>query len=130
MRLVSVLFAAVALCSAGEPAQSRTLQISGTAGYLAEWELTGAVSEALAGAGEFAGPLVWKHVGLCTVNGPEEKPGEIRFRIAKSGSQAHIDATIKLAGTVCTYRGNFSSSTTGRMDCSNAKGIPLSLSIK
>jgi hypothetical protein len=33
------------LCVAGVPAQSRTLHVSGIAGYLSEWELDGVVTE-------------------------------------------------------------------------------------
>ena len=113
------------------PAQSRSLQVNGTAGYLSEWELNGSVTEkSPPGSNEFSGALVWKHVGLCSVNGPEEKAGEIKFQIAKSSSSSRIQAAISLNGAQCTYNGEFSGSSSGHMDCTDAKGVPLSISIK
>jgi len=113
------------------PAQSRSLQVLGTAGYLSEWELNGTVMEkSPAGSNEFSGALTWKHVGLCSMNGPQEKSGEIRFQISKSGPSSQIHAAISLDGAKCTYNGEFSGSSSGHMDCSDAKGVPLSISIK
>jgi hypothetical protein len=113
------------------PAQSRSLQVVGTAGYLSEWELNGYVTEkSPVGSNEFSGALTWKHVGLCSANGPEEKSGEIRFQISKSGSPSQIHAAILLDGAQCTYTGAFSGSSNGHMDCTDAKGVPLSISIK
>jgi hypothetical protein len=112
-------------------AQARSLQIIGTAGYLSEWELNGSVTEkGPPGSNEFSGAVVWKHVGLCSANGPEEKSGEIKFQIAKSSSSSRIQAAITLNGAQCTYNGEFSSGSSGHMDCTDAKGVPLSMSIK
>jgi hypothetical protein len=119
------------VCMAVAPAQSRPLQIEGAAGYLSEWELSGAVTERKsAGGSEFSGPLIWKHVGLCSVNGPQEKHGEIKIRMLRSGLVSRIHATISLEGIRCAYSGEFSGGTRGHMDCSDAKGVPISISIK
>jgi hypothetical protein len=117
----------LALAVAGTPARSRSLHIAGTAGYLSEWEFDGEAAEARTG-GELVGPLVWKHIGLCSVNGPEEKPGKIRIRL--SGDTSKIDATIFFDSTRCTYSGNLSGSSGGLMDCLEVGAIPLSISIK
>jgi hypothetical protein len=111
-------------------AQSLSWQITGTAGYLAEWELSGSVRERPAADGsEFFGTIIWKHVGLCSVEGPQEKEGKISFRI--SGSSHRISLTISLEDIQCTYNSeSFSGSSSGRMDCSNAKGVPLSISLQ
>ncbi len=115
----------------GGPAQSRSLQVVGTAGYLSEWELTGSVTERKSAAhAEFSGPVTWKHVGLCSVNGPQEKSGQIRFQLSPSGASSHIDATISLDDAQCRYSGDFAGSSNGHMDCSDAKGVPISISIK
>ena len=124
----AILMAVGMIC--GE-AQARSLQVTGTAGYLSEWELNGSVTEkGPPGSNEFSGALVWKHVGLCSANGPEEKSGEIKFQIAKSSSSSRIQAAITLNGAQCTYNGEFSSGSSGHMDCTDAKGVPLSISIK
>jgi hypothetical protein len=121
----------LALTVAGGAAQSRSLQIMGTAGYLSEWEFNGTVTEKTsAGRVKFFGPLIWKHVGVCSVNGPQEKYGEIRFQLSRLGSLSQINATISLDGAQCSYNGDFAGSSSGRMDCSDAKGVPLSILIK
>lgn len=127
--LVSV--AMITLATATTPADSRSLQVAGTAGYLAEWEFNGTVSATTpASDAEFSGPLTWKHVGVCSVNGPEEKRGEIRFRLSKSGTASRLTASVALDGAQCNYSGDFSGSSSGHMDCSDAKGVPLTISIK
>jgi hypothetical protein len=71
-----------------------------------------------------------KHVGLCSVNGPQEKPGNICVKLSRSGSLSKVDATISFDGARCTYSGTLSGSSDGRMDCPDAGAIPLSMSIK
>ena len=113
------------------PAQARSLQIAGTAGYLAEWALSGVVTDTAADQRDFSGPLALKHVGLCSVNGEQEKPGAIRFEFSGSGASSVIHATLSLGIASCTYNGSFTGqSTSGTMDCSDAQGVPLSISVK
>ena len=113
------------------PAQSRSLQVLGTAGYLSEWELNGTVMEkSPAGSNEFSGALIWKHVGLCSVNGPQEKFGEIRLQISGSDSSARVNGVFSFDGARCVYSGEFSGVANGYMDCPDAKGVPLSISIR
>jgi hypothetical protein len=119
----------LALAVAGTPARSRSLHIAGTAGYLSEWQFDGEVAET-ATSGELVGPLVWKHIGLCSVNGPQEKPGKIHVRFSRAGSPSKIVATILFDSARCTYTGTFSGSSEGRMDCPDVGAIPLSISIK
>jgi hypothetical protein len=119
----------LAVAVAGTPARSRSLHIAGTAGYLSEWELDGEVAETGTG-GELVGSLVWKHIGLCSVNGPQEKPGKISVKLSKMGSTSKIDATIFFDNARCAYSGTLSGSADGRMDCPDAGAIPLSISIK
>jgi hypothetical protein len=109
-------------------AHPRSLQISGTAGYLAEWEFRGELKETESGK-EVSGPLAWKHIGLCSVNGPQEQPGEISARISGWGPLAKIDATISFNGARCAYSGR-SGGTSGFMDCSDGSAVPLNMSIK
>jgi len=65
---------------------AQTLQIRGEAGYLSEYEMTASVSgqSAELGREELSGPLIVKHVGLCTHAGPDEMLGRLR-----SGLRAH-----------------------------------------
>src|SRR5262249_4248966 len=66
-------------------AKAEPLQIVGYSGYLGEWELTATVTEEGSSAPEqYSGALSMKHVGLCTQDGPEEKSGKMRVRMAPS----------------------------------------------
>lgn len=121
--------AAALVAIASHAAQARTLQIVGTAGYLSEWEIKASADPDSAG-GEHRGPISWKHVGLCTANGPVEKSGNIKFRISGWGPFSRIDATMSFERTECTYSGAFAAGTRGTMDCSDAKGIPITLTIR
>jgi hypothetical protein len=124
-----VILAVVAVTAA--PAQARSLQIAGTAGYLAEWALSGVITETAGNSSEFFGPLVVKHVGLCSMNGEQEKPGTIRFNLSSAGASSLMHATLSLGNASCTYTGAFTDqSTSGAMDCSDAQGVPLSISVK
>ena len=112
-------------------AQAQSLQVSGVTGYLAEWELSGSVAETPSGRGrEFAGALTAKHIGLCSVSGPAEKPAPITFQITKLGPFSQIKAAMIMDGKQCTFSGRFSDTYTGLMDCTDAKGVPLTLTVK
>jgi hypothetical protein len=108
------------------PAGAEPLQIHGITGYTGEYELTGSVSEQdLNGKKEFSGPLTVKHVGLCMHDGPKETVGEIRFDLDKSSSR--IIATLDFEGSKCAYKGIFSESYHGFMDCGREGSLPLRL---
>jgi hypothetical protein len=109
---------------AAAPARAEPLQIHGTTGYVAEYELSGSVTEQnLNGKKIFSGPLTVKHVGLCTHDGPKETVGEIQFELAQSSSR--MIATLDFDGSKCTYNGVFSESYHGFMDCGRGGSIPL-----
>jgi len=113
-----------------QSAQTQSAHVNGTAGYLSEWEFDGQLTQT--GATEsnaYSGSVTWKHVGLCSVNGPEQKSGAVTLQISKSGSVRQIHAMLQFDGAQCNYRGAFAGGSAGRMDCSGAKGIPLRLSI-
>jgi hypothetical protein len=84
------LLLVIVLGVTADHAQSGSLRVAGTAGCLSEWELGGDVAERIsAGIKEFFGPLTWKHVGVCSPNGPEEKYGEIKIQIEIGGIGPH-----------------------------------------
>jgi hypothetical protein len=123
MRPVSFLLASSFLAA---PACAEPLQIHGTTGYASEYELSGSVSEQdLKGKTEFSGPLIVKHVGLCTRDGPKETVGEIRLELTQSSPR--ITATLDFYGSKCTYKGIFSESYRSFMDCGREGNIPLRL---
>jgi hypothetical protein len=111
------------------PAQAQSLQVTGYAGELGEWELTASVTGKISsGAKEFSGPLTMRHVGICSQDGPEEKTGEIRLQISESTSL--LNATFSVADVECTYIGQLSDSYTGLMKCPERLAVPLTLWLK
>ena len=126
MRALLLLLATGALTA---PAQAKSLQLVGYAGVLGEWELTASVTENARGwTEEFSGPFSMKHVGICTQDGPEEKTGEIRFRISAPSSR--LDATLLVEGVACSYSAGPSDPYSGMMACPDREAVPLKLWLK
>ena len=107
---------------------ARALEVSGTSGFLGEWEVTATVTETASGRiKDYRGPLVLKHIGLCTQDGPVEKKGEMRLQISAS---SQLNATLSMPGTECTASGPLSDGYNGTMTCSDKQVIPLRLRVK
>src|SRR6516162_4402627 len=95
---------ATALLLFAGPAAAQPREVSGQAGVLGEWEITATLTERVHnGVNQFVGPLSLKHVGICTVDGPEEKTGELRLRILSSS--ASVEATLLIDGSECSFSG-------------------------
>jgi len=124
---VRALLLLVALGAVAAPARGESLQVTGYAGVLGEWELTATVvmEKASARTKKYVGPLTMKHVGWCTQDGPEEKTGEIRLEIATLSPR--LKATVSVGGVECTYRAKLSDSYTGMMECPGRAAVPVEL---
>ena len=122
-------FAIMAVCVlGGGSVQAQSLQVAGAAGYASEWELSGVVKQ-IGPTKEFSGPLTFTHVGLCSVDGPLVKSGQIKFEVSKSSSR--IQAALFYEGAWCAYDGKLSgSSSHGFMRCSETDQIPITLILK
>jgi hypothetical protein len=119
---------AVLLGVVATPGPARALEVTGSSGFLGEWEVTATVTETSSGSTrDYRGPLVMKHTGLCSQNGPEEKKGEMRLQISAS---SRLNATLSVPGTECTASGQLSDSYDGTMTCSDRQVIPLRLQVK
>jgi len=119
------------LSAVAGPVHAQSLRVTGEAGYLSEWEVSGNVAESISGqVREFSGSLTMKHVGLCSQAGPEEKVAEIKLQIAKSSLWPRFHAAMTMDGSKCTFSGKFSDTYSGLMDCADAKGVPITLWIK
>jgi hypothetical protein len=120
-----LVFMALAALVRPVGAQS-TLQLYGKTGYLGEYELSGTVSEQSAnGRSEYSGPLVIKHVGLCTHSGPQETISQIRLQFERSSQR--VMAALVFDGVECTYRGVLAESYHGFMDCADQTSVPFRL---
>ncbi|MGB9326596.1 MAG: hypothetical protein WCB47_12115 [Pseudolabrys sp.] len=84
------------------PAVAETREVLGYAGVLGEWELTANVTGDDS-TKPLVGPLTMTHVGICTVDSPEEKKGEIRLQISlrqrycSTASSAHTAAGCRIS---------------------------------
>jgi hypothetical protein len=125
---VRALFLSIVLGALVTPAHAQSLEVIGYSGYLGEWELTATVTKTASGRKGYFGPLMMKHVGLCTQDGPEEKTGELHIDISASSSR--LDATLSIAGVECSYSGRLSDSYTGTMSCPDREAVPLKLWVK
>jgi hypothetical protein len=100
------------------------MELLGQAGVLGEWELTGNLTESGSGPRkEFFGPLKLKHVGICSQDGPEERAGEIRLRLA--GSESQVTAELVLDGARCTYSARKTLAYEGTLSCVGRAPVPL-----
>lgn len=106
------------------PAHAESLRLSGKFGYLQEYELSADVSEQdIDGRKTFSGPMIVKHVGLCTHNGPDQVEGMIRLQFADA---RRVKATLVFDGRECTFRGNLSQAGGGELVCPHAE-VPFSI---
>jgi len=113
------------LCAA---ARAETLEVTGYAGVLGEWEITASVTPiGSAGKKEFGGPLKMRHVGYCTQEGPEERTGEIRLSLTGS---SRLTATLLVNGVECSYSGRQSDTYNGSLKCPDRRAVPLTLWLK
>jgi len=120
---------AVMLGAVAAPTSAQSLEVFGYAGVLGEWELNATVTEiASRRTKDFSGPLTMTHVGLCTQDGPEKKTGQIRLQLSSSPSR--LNASILVAGVVCSYSGRLSDFYTGMMTCPDREAVPLKLWVK
>jgi hypothetical protein len=103
-------------------------EVGGHAGFLGEWELSAVVTERAADGLGLRGPLTLRHTGLCSVNGPEEKSGEIRLSVSPASGQ--VNATLVIDGNACTYSGGLQTDGNGLLRCPNTPAVPLTLWMK
>jgi hypothetical protein len=119
----------IVLGALATPAGAQSLQVVGYSGYLGEWELTATVTEDGSSPTQYAGPMMMKHVGICSQDGPEEKSGKMRFQILSPAS-SRLEATLFVAGIECSYSGKLSDYYSGTLTCPDREPVPLKLWVK
>jgi hypothetical protein len=114
------------------PSGAQTRIINGQAGILGEWELTATVISQTDGGRLWSGPLSMKHIGFCSVDGPEEKIGELRLDLPDpvSGPPGEVTATLLIDGIVCTFKGHVMDGFDGVMVCPDRPAVPMTLMIQ
>jgi hypothetical protein len=110
----------------GPIAQTNGLEILGQVGVLGEWELTAKLDEIASDAKkEYSGPLLMRHVGICTQDGPEERAGQMRLQLGTSDAQ--LKATLTVEGVECHYDGRKLHAYEGTMTCLGREDLPMML---
>ena len=105
---------------------AEALELIGQVGVLGEWELTADLT-ATGGKQEFAGPIVLKHTGICSADGPETRNGEMKLQMA---SATRVKASLTIDGNPCTYSATKSDAYVGMMSCRDRREVPLRIWIK
>ncbi len=128
VRRAGAALAALAVTGLGAAVRAETLELTGYAGVLGEWEITASVTPTgAAGKKEFGGPMKMRHVGYCTQDGTEERTGEIRISLAGS---SRLTATLLINGVECSYSGRHSDAYNGSLKCPDRRAVPLMLWLK
>ena len=120
----AALCATAMVCLAGS-ADAQTREVGGQFGILGEWDLTATVTRQT--PGRWVGLARMRHVGYCTVEGPEEKTGELELRLAEP--QIRINGTLLIDGIACTFSARLKEGYDGTLHCPDRRDLPLTLSL-
>ena len=123
MRLVALCAMAV-MCLA-QPAAAQTRVVVGQFGVLGEWDLTGTLTQRSTDL--WAGPVRLRHVGYCTVDGPEEKSGDLQLNLAEP--RGTIKGNILIDGVACTFSARLKDGYDGALRCPDRRNMPITLSV-
>ena len=120
------LVSAMLICMSAPVALAQTYSASGQIGYLQEWEMKGRLVKTVIGKSEdYSGSVTLRHVGLCSVNGVEEKSGLIHL----SGSPSRFEGTLAMDDDNCRITASASRPYSGLLSCRNGGGVPINFSI-
>ena len=118
----------IATCMLVAWAGAEPYAASGQVGYLQEWELKASLARTVSGGRiEYSGPVTLRHVGLCSVNGVEEKSGAVRLTVSRRASS--VEGTLSLKDDTCRIAASASKPHSGLLNCRDGQGVPISFSI-
>ena len=127
-RVAIAVLVAVSTLTFAALAGAQTRSVTGQFGVLGEWELTANVTKQADGGGRlWSGPLSLKHIGFCSVDGPEEKTGELRLDTPDPNSLAKATATLLIDGVECVFKGHMTDGNDGVMACPDRADVPMML---
>jgi hypothetical protein len=120
------LVSAIWICAGAPVALAQTYSAGGQVGYLQEWEIKASLAKTVTSTGQdFQGPATLRHVGICSVNGVEEKSGMLRLKVSRSG----VEGTLAMEGDRCRIVAAAARSYSGLMSCHDGQSVPINLSI-
>jgi hypothetical protein len=126
---MGALLAAVSTFVAAPCVLAQSYSANGQIGYLQEWEMKGSLTKTTTSASAvYSGPVTLRHVGLCSVNGVEEKSGAVEFRVSLKTSS--IEGKLSMKDDDCRIVASAPPSYSGLLNCRDGQGIPIKFSIE
>jgi hypothetical protein len=128
MIAVRGLLSAVFVGAAAATAFGQSYSIEGHAGYLQEWEIKASLTKTVTSAGvNYDGPVTLRHVGLCSVNGTEEKSGVVQLKVSRRNTA--VEGTLAMQDDSCRIVASASQAYSGLLNCRDGQGVPIAFSI-
>jgi hypothetical protein len=126
--VVRALITAIWIGAGAGSAMAQSYSVSGQVGYLQEWEMKANLAKTITDSGvSYDGPVTLRHVGLCSVNGVEEKSGAVRLTVSRRASS--VEGTLSLKDDTCRIAASASKPHSGLLNCRDGQGVPISFSI-
>ncbi|WP_439394601.1 hypothetical protein ACRQ5Q_35745 [Bradyrhizobium sp. PMVTL-01] len=124
--MMRTIVAALLVLTAVTPtAWAQSYPASGKIGYLQEWEITGSLAKAaMRPAVEYSGTLTLRHIGLCSINGVEQKQARMQLKV----SSLRLEGTLIMDDDECRIVASGSSGS-GLLTCRSGQDIPINLLI-
>src|ERR1700674_2259018 len=120
--VMRALISAIWISAGAGSAMAQSYSVSGQVGYLQEWEMKANLAKTITSSGvSYDGPVTLRHVGLCSVNGVEEKSGAVRLTVLRRA--------LSLKDDTCRIAASASKPHSGLLNCRDGQGVPISFSI-
>jgi hypothetical protein len=124
-----LIAACTALAGTAGAALAQSYSAKGHVGYLQEWEIKGSLAKTATHFGTtYTGPVTLRHVGLCSINGVEEKSGTLEVKV--SSWTSHVEGTLVMPDDDCRVVASASQGYSGLLSCRTGQGIPIKFSIE
>jgi hypothetical protein len=126
--VVRALISAIWIGAGAGSAMAQSYSVNGQVGYLQEWEMKANLAKTITSIGvNYDGPVTLRHVGLCSVNGLEEKSGVVRLTVSRRTSA--VEGSLAMKDDTCRIVASASKSHSGLLNCRDGQGVPISFSI-
>ena len=125
-RMMRTIVAALLVLTAATPTVwAQSYPASGKIGYLQEWEITGSLAKAATRpAVDYSGTVALRHVGLCSVNGVEQKQARMQLKV----SSGRLEGMLIMDDDECRIVASGSLGS-GLLTCRSGQDIPINLLI-
>ncbi|GLR83554.1 hypothetical protein [Bradyrhizobium iriomotense] len=120
----AIVGALLGLTAATPTAWAQSYPASGKIGYLQEWEIAGSLAKAATRPADYSGTVTLRHIGLCSVNGVEQKQARMQLRV----SSGRLEGTLIMDDDECRVVASGSSGS-GLLTCHSGQDIPINLLI-